>query len=397
MWAATLAGAQRRTRRARRRNSGTRALEDRLAALGHNLARRRTGGTRGRGVHRTRASLRNNQPARWRSCGSAGGGLHGLSGTNRRTQSTGRSRCGRRWTNRRSGRRCGLGFNGRFGDCDLRCGDRCFGFIKNRDLILDQRLGSPGRLNHRRGNVGCWRRGWLWARDDRRGWTRHRLRRDETRRRLGLGRRSRLRAGSNRRSRRRRPWWNRRRRSGGGPRDAGRCETCRRDRTCSGCGLRGALRDRLQYIAGLGDVRQVDLGLELILRRRSRARAAGSAGLVLGKVFLYALGFVFFDRTGVRFLFGYADLNKNVEDRLALDLKFSCQIVDSNLVLHSAPFPPLCPVWLRLHSILTVQVDVGGLKPAMCRRSPGSASFPNPPRGSRPGLNPFRRCAASSS
>ncbi len=91
-------------------------------------------------------------------------------------------------------------------------------------------------------------------------------------------------------------------------------------------------------------MRQIDLGLEFILRMRDSARAAGGAGLVLGKIFLYALGFVFFDRTGVRFLFGYADLDENVKDRLALDLKFSRQIVDSNLVQHSAPFPPLCPV-----------------------------------------------------
>jgi hypothetical protein len=42
----------------------------------------------------------------------------------------------------------------------------------------------------------------------------------------------------------------------------------------------------------------------------------------------------------VRFLFGYADLDEDIEDRLAFDLKFSRQIVDSNLMLHSAPFPP---------------------------------------------------------
>jgi hypothetical protein len=45
---------------------------------------------------------------------------------------------------------------------------------------------------------------------------------------------------------------------------------------------------------------------------RGSARAAGGAGLVLGKIFLYALGFVFLDRTGVRFLFGYADLGENI-------------------------------------------------------------------------------------
>jgi hypothetical protein len=82
---------------------------------------------------------------------------------------------------------------------------------------------------------------------------------------------------------------------------------------------------------------------------------------MLGKVSLDPLRFVFLDGTGVGFLFFYADLGKCVEDFLALDLEFSSQIVDSNLVLHSALFPPLCPVRLRLHSILTVQWPVARL------------------------------------
>jgi hypothetical protein len=94
-------------------------------------------------------------------------------------------------------------------------------------------------------------------------------------------------------------------------------------------------------------VRQVDLRLEFIGRCRGRARATAAAGRLLGKIFLNALGFIFFDGTGVRFLLGDADLGKNVEDRFAFDLKFSSQIIDSNLMLHSALFPPsLCPVWV---------------------------------------------------
>ena len=64
---------------------------------------------------------------------------------------------------------------------------------------------------------------------------------------------------------------------------------------------------------------------------------------MLRKILLYALRFVHFDGTGVRFLLGDADLDQNVENRLALYLEFSCQIIDSNLVLHSAPFPPFVP------------------------------------------------------
>jgi hypothetical protein len=66
-------------------------------------------------------------------------------------------------------------------------------------------------------------------------------------------------------------------------------------------------------------MRQVDFRLELVYRRRT-PRAAAGAGLMLGKVLLYALGFIFFDGTGVRLLLGYADLGKNVENRFTLDL-----------------------------------------------------------------------------
>jgi len=69
-------------------------------------------------------------------------------------------------------------------------------------------------------------------------------------------------------------------------------------------------------------VGKIDLGLELVRGLRN-ARAAGRVGLMLLKVFLNALGLIHFDRTGVRFLFGYADLEKSVEDFLALDLEFS--------------------------------------------------------------------------
>ncbi len=194
--------------------------------------------------------------------------------------------------------------------------------------------GDMGRRRSRRrrrfGPGDYWRR-----------WTRHRLRRDETRRRLrlcgGCGLRTR---GNNRRRGLRRS-----RRSHRGARRAGRGVARRRSRTRRRNRLSSPLRDRLQHVTGFGDVREIDLGLELIGRTRgSSARAAAAAGLVLGKIFFHALGFIFFDGTGVRFLFSYADLRQNVEDGLALDLEFSCQIVDSNLVQHSALFPPLCPV-----------------------------------------------------
>jgi hypothetical protein len=102
-------------------------------------------------------------------------------------------------------------------------------------------------------------------------------------------------------------------------------------------------------------VRQVDLRLEFVGRHGS-ARATAAARFMLGKILLYPLGFIFFDGTGVGLLLGHSDLDKNVENRLALDLELSGQIVNSNL-MHSALFPPLFPVCLRAHSILTVWID----------------------------------------
>ncbi len=108
--------------------------------------------------------------------------------------------------------------------------------------------------------------------------TRHGLRRDEARRWLG-----RLhgcsRRGSHGRHRRlghaaRRTRGHSRRRCNG--LTWRRCRRCGCARRCSG--LRGLLRDRLQHVSRLGDVRQIDLGLELF-GLCARATTAGAAGL----------------------------------------------------------------------------------------------------------------------
>jgi hypothetical protein len=59
--------------------------------------------------------------------------------------------------------------------------------------------------------------------------------------------------------------------------------------------LGGSLRDGLQHIAWLGNMRQVDLGLEFIRRRGGGARAAAGVGLTLAKILLYTLRFINFD------------------------------------------------------------------------------------------------------
>jgi hypothetical protein len=109
--------------------------------------------------------------------------------------------------------------------------------------------------------------------------------------------------------------------------------------------LLGLLRDRLQHIAGFGDVRQVDLGLELI-GGRTAARGARKTGFaMLLVVLLDPLGFIDFDGTRVGFLLCYTDLRENVEDHFALHLELACQVINSDfLLLHPPCFPPICSV-----------------------------------------------------
>jgi urocanate hydratase len=53
----------------------------------------------------------------------------------------------------------------------------------------------------------------------------------------------------------------------------------------------------------------------------------------------HLLRLVFFQRTGVRLLFGDSNFRQNIEDGLAFDFQFPGQVVDSNLT-----HPPLlCP------------------------------------------------------
>lgn len=104
-------------------------------------------------------------------------------------------------------------------------------------------------------------------------------------------------------------------------------------------------RDGLQYIARLGNLRQVDLGLRLIGNLGRLGRVSALPGVVL----LDLLRLVFFDGTGMCLLFGDADLRQHFENLFAFDFQLSSQIVDSNLhppfsVLRcpANPFKPSC-------------------------------------------------------
>ena len=348
MRTATLTRPHRRTSagRACRRHSRTGTLKDRLAPLRHNRTRWRSAGCRTRRcrVHRTRSRLRHDQTPRRRS---------GLRRPGWWSGSTVFRGCGRA----RPRRRCNLGRRNYGRRKSFSCRRHLdLNWYRNLNLGLhhsglglNQCFGASGRLVHRarlclRRSRRCRR---LRRSNDRGGRTCHRLGCDKPGRRLGFNGRRRLGAGGrdSRPRRNRRRWRNDRTRWRGCSRARRRCRLCR------------SLRDRLQHITGFGDVRKINLGPELVRRCGRGTRTAARAGRLLCKVLFDPLGFIFFDRAGVRFLFSETDLGKNFEDFSALHLEFSCQIVDSNFVQHYAPFPPLCPVWLRLHSILTVVVD----------------------------------------
>jgi hypothetical protein len=110
------------------------------------------------------------------------------------------------------------------------------------------------------------------------------------------------------------------------------------------------LRDGAQHIAWPRNMREVDLGLDLVFAasgtrglRRTRRRV-GSAAEMLPHQFR----FVIFQRTGVRLLLRNAHRGEHVKNFPALDFQLTGQIVDSNLT-HPPSFPFLVPrlVWGR--------------------------------------------------
>jgi len=162
------------------------------------------------------------------------------------------------------------------------------------------------------------------------------------RRRYRLRRRSQGRGGLGR-SRRRRD----RRRS---------CRLGARPRRSSRCLL---LLQQFQHIPRLGDVGQVNLGLDFLIRPRTcgtAGRACWSRVLSV-EVLAHLLRFLHGDGTGVSLLFRDPDLRQNIQDSLALDFQFSGQIIDSNLrrVYHPPFVSSVFP--LSLHINLTVPVS----------------------------------------
>jgi hypothetical protein len=91
-------------------------------------------------------------------------------------------------------------------------------------------------------------------------------------------------------------------------------------------------------------MREIDLGLDFAglgtAGTRGLARRLGFPGGA--EVGSHLFRFVVFKRTGMRLLFRDSDFWKHVKNRLALNLQFSGEIVDSNLA-HPPPVSSNCP------------------------------------------------------
>jgi hypothetical protein len=92
----------------------------------------------------------------------------------------------------------------------------------------------------------------------------------------------------------------------------------------------------LEHVAGLGDMGEIDLGLNAL--RGARGPRASLDGRPRGALKLRANLFrlVFLQRTGVGLAAGQAKLRQYVKNLPTLDFHLACEIVDSNLT-----HPPL--------------------------------------------------------
>jgi hypothetical protein len=77
----------------------------------------------------------------------------------------------------------------------------------------------------------------------------------------------------------------------------------------------------LEHVAGLRNARPVDLLLGLVVDGPRRAGAILPTTL---KVLAHPLRLIFFQRAGVCFLLGHADVRQGIQDRPALHFQFAC-------------------------------------------------------------------------
>jgi hypothetical protein len=80
----------------------------------------------------------------------------------------------------------------------------------------------------------------------------------------------------------------------------------------------------LQHVTGTRDVRQINLGFDLVaVTHRGTPRVRGLLRFTMAaEMCPHLFGFVLFNRTGMGFLLGDADNGEYVQDRFALDFQF---------------------------------------------------------------------------
>jgi hypothetical protein len=159
----------------------------------------------------------------------------------------------------------------------------------------------------------------------------------------------------------------------------GRGWWCRRDRRLGLDGRRSpwSLRNRgpllfaddgFKSVAGLGNMREVYLGLDFIAVRTSRpggpARTLCRTGCA--EAGTHFIRFMVFERTGMALLLGDSDFRKHIENGLALDFQLSCQIVDSNLA-HPPFRPPDCSAKSSYQPRVSFQVRASA---SVCAKEP---------------------------
>ena len=94
--------------------------------------------------------------------------------------------------------------------------------------------------------------------------------------------------------------------------------------------------DRLQHIAWLGDVREVDLGSNRLGRAIRGSTVRRGRLLAVREVLAHLVGLMLFKRTGMGFAGGQTQFSQNFKNLLTLDFQLAREIVDSNLT-----HPPL--------------------------------------------------------
>jgi hypothetical protein len=91
-------------------------------------------------------------------------------------------------------------------------------------------------------------------------------------------------------------------------------------------------KNRLQHIAGLGDVGKIDLGFKSFALRLRRTTVFPAVAIARSlEVGADLLRLVLFERAGMGLLLGNPDFRQHIENGFAFYFQLSCQIVNSNL------------------------------------------------------------------